>query len=120
MNAIRLSRLSAAQSTRPPPTRFASQEEFDKDREDTFLALSISKALVDLGSCRTGDGMESQHANTLGFIPPSGPNETECEMLSDGEYLSHAVRAYTTSGCTGMDGLGGTQIANVCERTGFD
>ena len=68
----------------PPPTRFASQEEFDEEREETFLALSTSKALVDLASRRVSDGTESPHANTLGFTPTLRTYETECEMLPDG------------------------------------
>ena len=69
----------------PPPTRFASQEEFDEEREETFLALSTSKALVDLASRRVSDGTESPHANTLGFIPPSGLTKpsVKCYQMGD-------------------------------------
>ena len=86
--------LSSAHNTRPPPppTRFASQEEFDEEREETFLALSTSKALVDLASRRVIDGSESPHANTLGFIPPSGLTKpsVKCYQMGD-TFLSHSA-----------------------------
>ena len=77
--------LNSAHNTRPPPTRFASQEEFDEEREETFLALSTSKALVDLSNRRVIDGAESPHANTLGFIPPSGLTKAsvKCYQMGD-------------------------------------
>ena len=77
--------LSSAHTTRPPPTRFASQEEFDEEREETFLVFSTSKALVDLASLRAVDGSESPHANTLGFIPPSGLTKpsVKCYQMGD-------------------------------------
>ena len=73
--------LSTAVNTRPANPRFASQAEFDEEREERFLALSTCNALVDLAVRRSEEGLDSPNTNTIGFIPAPGTSK-------------HVVKAY--------------------------